>query len=78
MTTPTARRPRSSRSVSICQPDSFAALGLVPFQINLHYFDADPVSTFMGETREERISEFLEENPCSVLALYEYPDPPQK
>ena len=25
----------------------------------------------MGETREERIDEFLEENDCPVLALYE-------
>ncbi len=43
----------------------------MPFQINLHYVDADPDSTFMGETREERIEEFLEENDCPVLAMYE-------
>jgi dipeptidase E len=43
----------------------------VPFQINLHYVDADPDSTHMGETREERIEEFLEENHCPVLAMYE-------
>ena len=43
----------------------------MPFQINLHYVDADPASTFMGETREERIDEFLEENDCPVLAMYE-------
>jgi dipeptidase E len=55
----------------ICHPPSFAALGLIPFQINLHYIDPDPASTFMGETREERIDEFLEENDCQVLGLYE-------
>ena len=43
----------------------------MPFQINLHYVDADPHSTYMGETREERIEEFLEENDCPVLAMYE-------
>jgi dipeptidase E len=62
---------RTTNDMPICQPRSFDALGLLPFQINLHYVDADPESTFMGETREERIEEFLEENECPVLALYE-------
>jgi len=62
---------RTTNDMPICQPPSFAALGLLPFQINLHYFDADPNSTFMGETREMRIAEFLEENECPVLAMYE-------
>jgi dipeptidase E len=62
---------RTTNDMPICLPPSLVALGLVPFQINLHYVDADPDSTFMGETREERIAEFLEENHCPVLAMYE-------
>jgi len=62
---------RTTNDMPICRPPSFDALGLVPFQINLHYFDADPASTYMGETREMRIEEFLEESECPVLALYE-------
>ncbi len=62
---------RTTNDMPICVPPSLAALGLLPFQINLHYVDADPDSTFMGESREERIAEFLEENHCPVLAMYE-------
>ena len=62
---------RTTNDMPICLPPSFDALGLVPFQINLHYVDPDPASTFMGETRDERIAEFLEENDCPVLAMYE-------
>lgn len=62
---------RTTNDMPICLPPTFAALGLVPFQINLHYVDPDPATTFMGETRDERIAEFLEENECPVLAMYE-------
>ena len=62
---------RTTNDMPIREPPSFAAIGLLPFQVNLHYVDSDPTSTFMGESREERIEEFLEENDCPVLALYE-------
>ncbi|HKY14211.1 MAG TPA: dipeptidase PepE [Microthrixaceae bacterium] len=62
---------RTTNDMPICLPPTFSALGLLPFQINPHYFDVDPDSIFMGETRDERLVEFLEHNDCPVLALYE-------
>ena len=62
---------RTTNDMPICLPPSFAALGVLPFQINLHYVDTDPASTFMGESRDERSGEFLEENDCPVVAMYE-------
>jgi dipeptidase E len=55
----------------IVQPKSLDALALVPFQINPHYQDPDPSSSHMGETRETRLGEYLEENETPVLGLRE-------
>lgn len=62
---------RTTNDMPIVEPDGFAALGLVGFQINPHYLDAPPDATHMGETRAERIAEFLEENDVPVLGLRE-------
>ena len=56
----------TTNDMPIIQPDSFDTFNLVPFQINPHYLDANP-DGHGGETREDRINEFLEINRKKVV-----------
>ena len=51
----------TTNDMPVTAPSSFRALGLIPFQINPHYLDANPAG-HAGETREQRIEEFIEVN----------------
>jgi dipeptidase E len=62
---------KTTKDMPIVQPRSFDSLGLVPFQISPHFQDPDPNSRHMGETQEERIVQFLEENDTPVVGMRE-------
>ena len=62
---------RTTNDMPIVQPPSFDALALVPFQINPHYIDPPPPEERVGESRAQRLQEFLEENDVPVVALRE-------
>ncbi len=57
----------TTNDMPIVQPESFEAIGAVNFQINPHYLDANPEG-HAGETREQRILEYIEANPDRWVA----------
>ncbi|NDV47414.1 dipeptidase PepE [Paludibacter sp. 221] len=52
---------RTTNDMPIINPMTFETCNLVPFQINPHYLDNNPAN-HGGETREQRIEEFITEN----------------
>lgn len=61
----------TTNDMPIAEPPGLGALGLVPFQINAHYTDFHPPG-HQGETRAERIGEFLVLHPrVPVVGLRE-------
>lgn len=57
----------TTNDMPIVQPLSFRAIGAVKFQINPHYLDANPAG-HAGETREQRILEYIRANPRRWVA----------
>ena len=53
---------KTTNDMPIIEPQSFNSLHLVPFQINPHYTEFH-LTGHSGETRAERITEFIELNP---------------
>lgn len=51
--------------------DRFDAFGLVPFNINPHYRETDPVMAPFSETRDERIGQYLHVRDNPVVGIEE-------
>lgn len=57
---------RTTNDMPIASEAVLPALNLIPFQINPHYIEGN-ISGHLGETRDERIEEFLIVNPEMIV-----------
>ena len=63
---------RTTNDMPIVEPPgSLNALGLIPFQLNAHYPLTTEWPVNIGESRDQRLEEFLAENDVPVLCLRE-------
>lgn len=69
---------KTTNDMPIVQPPSFDALGIVPFQVNPHYYTGQNIVKHgeqfvehFSETRDDRLREFHEENDTPVIGLWE-------
>lgn len=69
---------KTTNDMPITQPPSLDALGLVPFQVNPHYFIGqtwvkreEGFHEHYGETRDDRLREFHEMNDTAVVGIWE-------
>lgn len=62
---------KTTNDMPIVYPSSFDCMGLVPFNLNPHYFDGPLAENYGGETRDTRIKEFLTQNDTTVVGLRE-------
>jgi len=69
---------KTTNDMPIVQPSTLDALALVPFQVNPHYVfgsmyvkDGSEFIQHFGETRDDRLREFHEENDVPVVGLWE-------